>query len=631
MGEQTEIAWTDHTFNPWIGCQRVSPACANCLSPETLVLMADMSWRAIGDVKVGDVLYGFDEGTQNRLMRRSTVQAVWATRRPTITITTESGRTITASTDHRFLVNSRRGGKWLRADQLVIGSSLRSTISPAGAADTSSREYRAGYISGVTAGDGTMRFDPSWRSDKLGFPQMYWRVAVVTDDCAILDRLVDYLADFGVDAEVKPFRGGQRPMSKVECRAAAHLGIIASLMVPMASSRLWKAGWLAGFLDTDGTASGSMRANGVIHRWTQVHARNDHLDRTVEYLDALGFNSALEIRERGASSVRLVARTIAERMDLVAALAPALERKGVARLYGNADGERASRHPREADCVVSLALGPPADLVDITTSTGTFVAEGVSTHNCYAEALDHRWGGGHWGKNAPRRVTSDSNWRKPLAWNRKAEADGVRRRVFCASMADVFEDREDLDDARALLWELIAETPALDWLLLTKRPENILDFVPDEWWQCGWCGGSDDPDEDQRPCDVGPHGPVWPANVWVGTTVEDQQRADERIPWLARVPAPVRFLSCEPLLDEVDLINHVESVGWVICGGESGPGHRPLDLDHARSLRQQCRLWDVPFFFKQVGGATPKAGGDLLDGVEHKAFPLTRITRGDHR
>lgn len=227
--------------------------------------------------------------------------------------------------------------------------------------------------------------------------------------------------------------------------------------------------------------------------------------------------------------------------------------------------------------------------------------------HCYAETFAKRTGNNVWGKNANRRFFGEKHWNEPHRWNAKAERDGVRRKVFCASMADVFEDRPELAEHRRNLFDTIDNTPWLDWQLLTKRPENVLRLVD------GWIVSPDYPND-------------WPANVWIGTTVEDQKRADERIPHLARIPAAVRFLSCEPLLGYVDLLNHVEAVDWIIVGGESGPNHRPLSLDNARMLQQQAALWDVPFFFKQVGGRTPTAGGDQLDGETYKQFPRPRVT-----
>jgi protein gp37 len=240
--------------------------------------------------------------------------------------------------------------------------------------------------------------------------------------------------------------------------------------------------------------------------------------------------------------------------------------------------------------------------------------------HCYAETFAKRTGNKVWGQQAPRRFFGEKHWREPLKWDRAAEAAGRPALVFCASMADVFEDRDDLVEPLGQLFELMVATPHLIWQVLTKRPELVRDRTPRAWWQETDDGRS-----------------MWPSNVWIGTTVEDQQRADERIPRLLEIPAPVRFLSCEPLLGPVDLLAEwvefelmafggagVECfprVDWVICGGESGPGHRPLNLDHARTIRDNCAEYDVPFFFKQVGGHHPTTGGDLLDGQQHKAFP----------
>jgi protein gp37 len=147
--------------------------------------------------------------------------------------------------------------------------------------------------------------------------------------------------------------------------------------------------------------------------------------------------------------------------------------------------------------------------------------------NCYAEAWAKRVGAKVWGARQDRHFFTQKHWDEPLKWNADAESKKRRKRVFCASMADVFELRSSLDSWRAQLWDLIDETPWLDWLLLTKLPQNIQKKVP---WKR-----------------------EWPSNVWIGTTIEDQKRADERLPVLLQLPAKCRFLSCEPLLGKVDL------------------------------------------------------------------------------
>ena len=201
--------------------------------------------------------------------------------------------------------------------------------------------------------------------------------------------------------------------------------------------------------------------------------------------------------------------------------------------------------------------------------------------NCYAETWAHRLGMDLWRKGGPRRMLSEAYWRQPLTWDREAARAGRRARVFCASMADVFEDRRDLDEPRERIWKVIVATRNLDWLLLTKRPHRIRHLTP-------W-------------------GNVWPRNVWLGTTVENQRWAEKRVPQLLENPAAVHFLSCEPLLGPVDLAAWMpvkgrdRAIGWVIAGGESGHRARPMNPEWARSLRDQCQLHHVPFHFKQWG------------------------------
>lgn len=204
--------------------------------------------------------------------------------------------------------------------------------------------------------------------------------------------------------------------------------------------------------------------------------------------------------------------------------------------------------------------------------------------NCYAELWAKRMGHQIWGLDAPRRFFSDAHWKEPLKWDKEAQLNGQRSRVFCASMADVFERRGDLNKERIRLWELIDKTPNLDWLLLTKRPQNIERIVP-------W-------------------GKNWPSNVWLGTTVENQILAEKRLPFLLSLPATVRFISCEPLLGKLQLQRWFKKKGfypinWIIAGGESGGGSRPMHPDWLTSLLKQCLDFNVPFHFKQWGQWIP--------------------------
>ena len=258
--------------------------------------------------------------------------------------------------------------------------------------------------------------------------------------------------------------------------------------------------------------------------------------------------------------------------------------------------------------------------------------------NCYAERdFDHRFKTAQWGPNGTRVKTSEANWNKPLLWNRKARADGVRVRVFCASLADVFEDWrgpivdskgnelvKTMDDLRRDLFELIDATPNLDWMLLTKRPENIR-----RMWD----------------------GVATRHNVWLGTSVESSE-------YLFRIDAlkaagslaDVLFVSAEPIVGPMPTLGeYLDGIDLVIAGGESGPDARPSNPNWFRSVRDQCETYGVPFNFKQWGEfgpaemATPvqinnaafevfergervyrigkHAAGRLLDGEEFNGVP----------
>lgn len=229
---------------------------------------------------------------------------------------------------------------------------------------------------------------------------------------------------------------------------------------------------------------------------------------------------------------------------------------------------------------------------------------------------------GQWGPGKPRVLASEAAWREPLRWAKVARETGRRPRVFCASLADWLDDEVPVAWLVRLL-ELIQLTPEMDWLLLTKRPQNWERRMEAAWkesptclakkWLAALRGGG-------KP----------PHNIWLGTTVENQAWADARVPLLLNIPAVVRFLSCEPLLGPVDLRDvrcmdalkgvHIypESdplgkIDWVICGGESGPGARPMHPDWARGLRDQCVESNVAFFFKQWGEFRPASPTDFDD------------------
>ena len=286
------------------------------------------------------------------------------------------------------------------------------------------------------------------------------------------------------------------------------------------------------------------------------------------------------------------------------------------------------------------------------------------TH-CYAEAFSKRTGRAVWGPKAERWVRIDNAKRDLLKSVRRAIKEDSPRRVFMCSMADIFDEHPDLIEPRAEWWAILHEVaemrlpdgrPAVIPLILSKRPEAMAAYAAE-------------------------HG--WPSNAWAGTTVEDQRRADERIPHLLRVPAPVRFLSLEPLLGPVDLgqwierIDHCNECGmesaphvddvcphcheeghtistwgeaqaeryrtgeryddesalgradldgvidihWLIIGGESGPKARPMHPEWARSLIAQGQEAGVPVLFKQWGAWAPDSAGDHCITMSGRTMP----------
>lgn len=276
--------------------------------------------------------------------------------------------------------------------------------------------------------------------------------------------------------------------------------------------------------------------------------------------------------------------------------------------------------------------------------------------NCYAERdMDHRFGKVAWGPNGNRVKTSEENWRKPLRWNRDAASRGTRLYVFCASLADVFEDWKGpilntqkvplhhgkdwhekekyvprdlwigkslvtMDDLRRDLFELIDATPQLDWLLLTKRPENVSRM---------WVGGHRN-------------------NVVLGTSIENQEWTDTRLPHLHAAKrgglVSTTFVSAEPLVGPIMLhgdgdgkvFRHLggDGIDWVITGGESGPSARPCKPEWFRSLRDQAEAAGVPFHFKQWGEfdvreerVGVKLSGRVLDGRTHDGLPRVASVR----
>ncbi|MFY9341216.1 MAG: DUF5131 family protein [Planctomycetota bacterium] len=228
----------------------------------------------------------------------------------------------------------------------------------------------------------------------------------------------------------------------------------------------------------------------------------------------------------------------------------------------------------------------------------TKVSDGCK--NCYAATLSARYGHDVWGPKKPRRTFGQKHWLEPAKWNAEAQADGQRLRVFCGSMFDWAEDHPTNNATRPKLWETIRANRALDWQLLTKRPENIARMLPPDW-----------------SAEAYPH-------VWLGTSIEDM-RVAKRADHLRQVPARVRFISYEPALGPLDSLN-LAGIHWVIQGGESGPGYRPMPIEWPRAMRAACERAGVAYFFKQSASYRTEMGIEL-DGEIVRNYPPQELPR----
>jgi protein gp37 len=286
--------------------------------------------------------------------------------------------------------------------------------------------------------------------------------------------------------------------------------------------------------------------------------------------------------------------------------------------------------------------------------------------NCYAERdWANRWNRVKWGPAGERLRTSPENWKKPIRWNKDYWAECIKchqrgslkdvswhldsgcdgtlewtnQRVFAHSLSDVFEGRPELEPMRIDLFRMIFDTPHLNWLLLTKYPENIIPFMDSACWPETGCPMFSDRD------------PL-PPNVWMGVTAENQKMADERIPILLKIPARIRFVACGPLLGPINLElipdclydagmpfayqrlsdepDHPRGIHWIIAEGESGPGARQTHPDWVRSLSCQADDAGIPFLFKQWGEWLPDDQLDRLnrrDPMTEKGMTWKRVGR----
>ena len=579
MSANSKIEWTDATWNPVRGCTKISPGCAHCLDPLTPVLMADWTSRPIKDLKPGDSIVAFNEGSEgvglNKFYEKAVVEKVWWSRKKAVRITTDDGGAIIASPDHRFLKPPRG---WFKAGNArVLQTRIRRIVAAAPSGEFSD-DYCAGYIVGATEGDGTMSEEEAGKQYRE--KQWYWRVAVTERQPEFLARLVHCASRFGVTLQQRPFDGGNASkMIKLETRKRELIRKLSSLWEY--SGLEFSKGYIAGIFD----AEGAFGKNGG-SRPTSLRIANtkpDILQAIVTHGGVAGFQFKIEnFHGRYCKTARLYG-ALDEIGRFLGEVRPAIAYKKEAAFGCRIESQK----PK----VVSVEYLGERDLVDIQTSKRTFIANGYLTHNCYAETFAERFRGvpGHPFEQGFDLRLVPEKLGDPLRWS-------TPQRIFVNSMSDLFHpgvpDEYIVKVARVMT--------AANWhtyQILTKRAGRMQKLLKGKL-----CFAAEQ------------------AHIWWGVSVENRQHGLPRIDLLRDSPAQVRFLSIEPLLEHLGPLN-LRGIDWVIVGGESGPGARPMAADWVRDIRAQCQRAKVAFFFKQWGGVRKKESGRELDDRTYDEFP----------
>ena len=574
MAQGSSIEWTDATWNPVTGCTKISAGCAHCVHPSTPVLMGDWTSRPIRDLKEGDIIVAFDEGQRgvgrNKIYEKATVERIWWSRKPAIQVETDDGGSIIASLDHRFLKPPRG---WFRAGNARVLQTRIRRIAVADSAKSMSDDYCAGYVVGATDGDGTMCEGINGKQYRE--KQWYWRVAVTSRQVEFINRLISCASRFGVHLEQRDFNSGPgSEMIKVETRRRRDVGKLSPLWDR--SSDDFSRGYLAGIFDAEGHFG---KSNGS--RPTSLRIANTDislLNSIVDHGQRLGHTFKIEnFHGKHCKTARLydsldnIGRFLGETR-------PALTYKKEAGFGCRIEGKTPT--------VVSVKYLGEQDLVDIQTSKRTFIANGYLAHNCYAERMSIRLKamGVEQYRNGFKLTLQPQALELPLSWKKP-------RRVFVNSMSDLFH-RDVPVEYIARVFGVMNRCPQHSFQILTKRPEIAASHA-----------------DRLR----------WTDNIWMGTSVENVLVL-HRIQSLVQIPARVRFLSLEPLIGPLPQLP-LDGIHWVIVGGESGPGARPMRPEWVRQIREQCRVHGVPFFFKQWGGVNKKRTGRELDGRTWNEMP----------
>ena len=585
MGIESKIGWTESTWNPFHGCVKISSGCKFCVTPDTLILYKDLSWRPIRQAKIGDEIFAFEENPSakghSRKYKIAVIEDIEFLNKPALSFSSNN-KTLTCSFDHSLLVNNNRY-RWKKAGNLTLSDSIPSL--PFNIHEYSnSVDFMKGYIAGMTLGDGAFRYNKDWGSVwKKESKQCYWRIALSQPQMDALLRIKDFLQKtINVSLDINLFSKGrndnQKDVFKIETRSQKVLKLLYDIIYPSYTiSSEYKRGWVSGIFDAQGSLSMSYE------RLSNLRIANydeNIANRIIEYSNLFGIKFKKEWRKGQLTTVRLVGG-VPQKINFFCIFCPIIQYKKNPLLNRHIDNGVAP--------IDKLEPIGRRKLVDIQTSTKTFIANGFYVHNCYMYRDKERYG-----QDPTTVLKSKAKFDEPLKWKEP-------KLIFTCSWSDWFI--KEADQWRDELWKIIKDTPHHTYQILTKRPERILEHLPEDWGD-GY------------------------ENVWLGISAENHDELVKRMIHFKDVKAKVKFLSCEPLIGGIDLELALTSfslktdkeykiedlVNWVIIGGESGNEngkykYRPCSIAWIKNIIGSCQRLHIPVFVKQLGTYISKNKG----------------------
>ena len=561
------IGWSQYSWNPITGClgpDGDGKLCPYCLHPDTLILMVNGTHKKIKDLKIGDKIIGTEEREKHsisknryRCYKKTTVLSFWKAVKKAFKITLANGTELICSEDHRWLTHK---GKWEfvvgaeqgknRRPHLTLNDSLRG-FGRATQTPYESNDYMLGYLSGMIRGDAHLAFyDYERKGRKNGF-QYQFRLALIDSEAII--RSKKYLSYFGVNTNNFMFTD---KMSGIRTNSQSSYNKINKLIL-YKTNKEYLRGFLAGAYD----AEGSFSCNNL----RIPNSDKEYLDTFMKACKKLKINCKIEkgYKSTGIKKVKTlrIFGGITNHVKFFSIVDPAIVRKG------SIAGKAVQSAP-DLKIIKIENLNKSIEMYDIMTGTEDFVANGIVSHNCYANRMTQRFGQSFKPAFHPERLESPQNTPVPKIGS---------TRVFTGSMGELFGPWIS-NDWICQIFDVVYANPQWTFLFLTKCPERLPELVR---------GLS-----------------YWPENAWIGATIDRQKRVQKTIDsFLALRKVGIKnklFISCEPLLEEIKIpMLGWLNIDWCIMGALSkGKQKIQPEISWVEHLFSQARLRGVPVWFK---------------------------------